>query len=137
VILSLTLVAPVRKRSRLLPCQLLSLMLFGAAEAQYTFDPAAHDDNGIRYFGSAKDSDGALLKGVVILIDSGWNSYVLVTDEVGRFKVTLPLGTVPEATAVKCSKVGYYFVRVIKRVEIKPSRLSVQVDCLLRKTGGL
>jgi hypothetical protein len=124
----------VTKPIQLLLWQVVSLMMFGSAEAQYTFDPATHDDErGIHYFGSAKDSNGALLKGVIVLIDSARDSYVLVTDEVGRFKVTLPLGTAPEATAVKCSKAGYYFVRVTKRVEIKPSKLSVQVDCLLRK----
>jgi hypothetical protein len=125
------------KRSQRLLWQVLPLMGFGSVEAQYTFDPAAHDEErGIHYFGSARDSNGALLRGVIVSIDSDRDSYVLVTDEVGRFKVILPLGTVPEATTVKCSKAGYYFVRVTKRVEIKPSRLSVQVDCLLRKTSA-
>lgn len=122
-------------RSPLLPCQVLALMFFASAEAQYTFDPTSHDEAGIHYFGSAKDGNGALLKGVTVVIDDNQSSYVLVTDEVGRFKVTLPLGTAPEATAVKCSKAGYAFVRVTKRPEVKPSRLSVQVDCLLRKVG--
>jgi hypothetical protein len=127
----------VAKLIQLLLCQVLSLMMLGSAEAQYTFDPAARDDEaGIHYFGSAKDSDGALLKGVIVIIDSGKDSYVLITDEVGRFKLTLPLGTAPESTAVKCSKAGYYFVRATKRVEIKPSRLSVQVDCRLRKASA-
>lgn len=117
--------------------QVLPLILFGPAEAQYTFDPTAHaDEAGIHYFGSAKDSNGALLKGVLVLIDSDRDSFVLVTDEAGRFKVTLPLGTAPEATAVKCSKAGYDFVRVAKRVDIRRSRLSVQVDCLLRKASA-
>jgi hypothetical protein len=127
----------VTKLIQLFLWQVLLLMMLGSAEAQYTFDSPAHDDEGgIHYFGSARDSNGALLKGVIVLIDSDRDSYVLVTDEVGRFKVTLPLGTAPEATAVKCSKAGYDFVRVTKRVEIKPSRLSVQVDCLLRKASA-
>jgi hypothetical protein len=111
-------------------------MFCASAEAQYSFDPTSHDEAGIHYFGSAKDSNGALLQGVTIVIDYDRSSYVLVTDEVGRFKVTVPLGTAPEATAVKCSKAGYAFVRVTRRVEVEPSRLSVQVDCLLRKASA-
>jgi hypothetical protein len=126
----------VKRRGKLLSLPVLSLIFLSSAEAQYTFDPAAHDDDGIRYFGSAKDTDGALLKDVTISIDSGRSSYVFITDEVGRFKVTLPLGTAPEATTLRCSKAGYYFVRVTKRVEIRPSRLSVQVDCQLRKVAA-
>jgi hypothetical protein len=126
----------VTKRSQLLLWQLLPLMFCGSVEAQYTFDPSAPDEAGIHYFGSAKDSNGALLKGVLVSIESGRDSYVLITDELGRFKVTLPLGTVPESTAVRCSKAGYDLVRVSKRVEIKPSRFSVQVDCLLHKGSG-
>jgi len=113
----------------------VACVVISAASAQYTFDPAAADEQGpsIRYFGAAKDDKGTLLAGVSVQIDSADSEYVFVTDEQGRFHANLPLDMVPEKTKSKCFKVGYQQLRVTTRPGPKGAKPTVQVDCVLRR----
>jgi hypothetical protein len=103
--------------------------------AQYVYDPNAADEQGppsIRYFGAAKDDKGTLLPGTTILLESAQLSFVLVTDEQGRFRANLPLELVAEKVSPKCSKPGFSVVRVTKRAGPEGVKPTVQVDCVLR-----
>jgi hypothetical protein len=111
-----------------------ALILIPSARAQYTYDPAAADEQipGIRYFGSAKDDNGSLMPGVTILLDGGQSSFIFVTDEQGRFHGTLPLDAVASRISPKCWKSGFEFLRATKRPGPEAPKPTVQVDCVLR-----
>jgi hypothetical protein len=125
-----------RIHDRLLPrvcaCLLVVLMFVPSASAQYVFDPNNADEKsgGIKYFGSAKDDQGALLPGVTILIG---RELVLVTDGQGRYRGSVdPMYTADET--IECSKRGYQFVRVLKRPgPVGAARQTVEANCILHK----
>jgi hypothetical protein len=103
------------------------------ANAQYTYNPAAADEGpGIKYFGSAKDDNGALLPGASVQLISGNLTHMLVTDEQGRFRDLLGLDMVPEKVTLRCFKAGYKLVQVNKRPGPSAPKQTVQVDCILR-----
>jgi hypothetical protein len=110
-----------------------ALSFAASASAQYSYDIGASDEQGIKYFGAAKDGRGDFLPGVTIVIESGQFSYVLVSDSQGRFKVALPPDTVPKGVQIKCMKVGYQQARLSKRSGPSGGRPVVQVDCELRR----
>jgi hypothetical protein len=104
------------------------------SQAQYTYGPGNPDEldlPGIRYFGSAKDEKGALLPGVTVSISTQQTDYILVTDELGRFRVSLPIQAVAGTVTAKCSKVGFTQVRLTKRPSPAGPKPSVQLDCVL------
>jgi hypothetical protein len=104
-----------------------------AAAQQYLYSPTSPDEvPGIRYFGSAKDDRGALLAGVSIHLVIKNLSYVLVTNEQGRYSVDLPVKMRAEDIAVKCFKAGYAVVRLNKRRGPTAAPIAtVQTDCVL------
>jgi hypothetical protein len=107
------------------------------ASAQYAFNPASADEApGIRYFGSAKDENGALLPAVSVLIDSEKQSYLFTTDEQGRYRVNVPLNLTPEKVTMKCFKSGFQLVRMNKRLGPSGPKVTVQVDCILKKSAS-
>lgn len=110
-----------------------SLAFFSPASAQYVFDPNNADENsgGIKYFGSAKDDQGALLPGVTVLIG---RELVLITDAQGRYRGSVDPMYTPDETAVACAKPGYEFVRAIKRPgPLSAARQTVEANCTLHK----
>lgn len=112
-----------------------ALLLAPPALAQYTFDPNNADEQGpgIKYFGSAKDERGALIPGASILVA---HSFVLVTDDQGRFRGNIDEGFTADKTPVGCSKPGYSFVRAVKRPgPAGGAKKTVQVDCVLHKNS--
>jgi hypothetical protein len=112
---------------------LVALICASPAWAQYSFDPSNADENsgGIKYFGSAKDDQGALLPGVTIRIG---RELVLVTDAQGRFRGSVDPMYAPDETAVGCSKPGYQLVRVVKRPgPAGAARQTVEANCVLHK----
>jgi hypothetical protein len=112
-------------------------MWVASSSAQYAFNPASADEApGIRYFGSAKDENGALLPAVSVLIDSDKQSYLFTTDEQGRYRVNVPLNLTPERVTMKCFKSGFQLVRMNKRLGPSGPKLTVQVDCVLKKSAG-
>src|ERR1700722_851375 len=62
-----------------------ALIFASSAWAQYSFNPDNADEKGpgIKYFGSAKDDQGALLPGVTMVIA---HAYTMVTDDQGRYR---------------------------------------------------
>jgi hypothetical protein len=105
--------------------------------AQYVYNPNNADEGpGIRYFGSAKDDHGALLPGVSVEISGGKLTYLLVTDEQGRFRQLLPLDMLPDKTSFKCFKQGYELLRMSKRAGPSAPKQTFQVDCVLKGTGA-
>jgi len=124
-----------KPRSGILLGIALAALLPSAAMAQYTFDPNNADETGpgIKYFGSVKDERGALVPGASILVS---HSFVLVTDNQGRFRGNVDVGYTADKTPVGCSKPGYSFVRVIKRPGPPGGvKQTVQVDCILKKNS--
>jgi hypothetical protein len=112
---------------------LASLMPLSSASAQYSFNPNNADENGpgIKYFGSAKDDQGALLPGVTMVIA---HAYTLVTDDQGRYRGNIDEMYTVENTPVGCSKPGYEFVRVVKRNgPTNGAKKTIQADCVLHK----
>jgi hypothetical protein len=118
-------------------CGVISLEPGSPARAQYTYNPANADEQevGIRYFGAAKDTNGALVPGATIMLSSDLSSYVFVTDEQGRFRGSLPLGAVANKVTPKCFKAGFQAVQVTKRPGPPGVKPTVQVDCVLRPSG--
>jgi len=116
------------------------LALTGRAEAQkqppqqtYMYDPSAADEQpGIKYFGAAKDANGALLKDVTFQLVTPQSTFVFVTDEQGRFRGNLPLGMTPDKVSSKCFKAGFLMTRIDVRPGPKAPKLTVQVDCFLK-----
>jgi hypothetical protein len=110
-----------------------ALSVHTAAVAQYVYNPNNADEGpGIRYFGSAKDDSGALLPNVSIQISSNNLTYMLVTDEQGRYRELVPLDMVPDKTTIKCFKAGYELVRLNTRLGPSAPKQTVQADCILR-----
>ena len=110
-----------------------ALMFAFPVSAQYSFDPNNADEKsgGIKYFGSAKDDQGALLPGVTILIG---RELVLVTDQQGRYRGSVDPMYTPDQTTIVCSKPGYKFVRAIKRPgPVGAARQTVEANCILHK----
>jgi hypothetical protein len=108
-------------------------MPFSSASAQYNFNPSNADESGpgIKYFGSAKDDQGALLPGVTMVIA---HAFTLVTDEQGRYRGNIDEMYTVENTPVGCSKPGYEFVRVVKRAgPANGAKKTIQADCILHK----
>ena len=102
--------------------------------AQYVFDPNNADEQsgGIKYFGSAKDDQGALLPGVTVLIG---RELALVTDMQGRYRGSVDPMYTPDQTKVVCSKPGYQLVRVIERPGApNAARQTVEANCILHKS---
>jgi hypothetical protein len=117
------------------PCLIVASTASPIAIAQYTYNPSSADEApGIKYFGSAKDANGALLPDVSIQIISSSLTYVVVTDEQGRFRENAKLDMVPEKVTLKCFKEGYQLVRLNKRPGPSAPKRTVQVDCVLRAT---
>ena len=111
----------------------LSMWLSARVEAQYFFRPDNQDEQGpgIRYFGSAKDANGVPLANASIVIDSGTLSFVMVTDDLGRFHKKVPVQMTLDKVAIKCFKPGYQSLRLEKRPGVGP-KPTVQVDCVLQ-----
>jgi hypothetical protein len=108
-----------------------------ASHAQYTFDPSAADEldkPGVMFFGVAKDENGKPVADVLVLLEDIDTNFTLVTNELGRYRAMLPVGTTLTSVSATCSKPGYVAVRVAKRPGAKRSTgPTVQVDCLLRR----
>ena len=109
------------------------LLFVSSASAQYSFDPSNADEQsgGIKYFGSAKDDQGALLSGVTILVG---RELVLVTDAQGRYRGSVDPQYTPDVTTLGCSKPGYQFVSMIKRPgPAGAAQQTVEANCVLHK----
>lgn len=115
------------------------LVVAAPARAQYEYNPnAPHemDNPGPRLFGSVKDERGVLVEGATIVLDSDRFSFVLVTDALGRFQITAPLGTPTEKVSAKCSKPGYESVRMTRRPGPTGVKPILQIDCVLRAVAS-
>jgi hypothetical protein len=111
----------------------LAALSVSPALAQYNFDPNNADEKGpgIKYFGSAKDDQGALLPGATIMIA---HYFTMVTDEQGRYRGNVDGSYTANDTPVGCSKPGYSFVRMSKRPGPPGGvKQTVEADCVLHK----
>lgn len=127
---------PVRRGQRRALLAFGAVLAISTASAQYAFDTPGddHSDEGVRYFGSAKDENGKMLADVTFRLDSETAAFIFVSDADGRFRGTLPLDVPFKDVKPKCFKAGLEFVRVTKRPGPKTAKqASVQVDCVLRK----
>jgi hypothetical protein len=113
-------------------------LLISSASAQYAFDTPGddHSQEGVRYFGSAKDEKGALVADVTFRLDSDSAAFMFISDAEGRFRGTLPLDIPFKTIKPTCFKDGLEAVRVTKRPGPRGAKqASVQVDCVLRKAA--
>ncbi len=111
----------------------LGVLSCGApATAQYVYNATNLDEQGpgIKYFGSVKDTNGALLKGAIVMIEY---QYVAVTDEQGRFRINLPDTLPGDKVYVACVNPGYQATRVNKRLGPHGPKVTVQIDCVMQK----
>jgi hypothetical protein len=121
-------------------CALVCTLLTASSapvSAQYRFNPANKDEQtaGIRYFGSVKDENGVVISDATITIEADRVSFVIVTDELGRFHDTLALDMTANKVKVGCFKAGYKSIRLTKRAGVIGPRPTVQVDCVLQHAG--
>lgn len=129
---------PVRRGSRWVTACMFVIACTATAisSAQYVYNPANADEGpSVRFFGSAKDDNGALLSGVSILLQSGSLSVLIATNEQGRYRVDLPVDTQPDRVTAKCFRKGLETVRVNRRLAPKGPKVMVQLDCVLRAAG--
>lgn len=107
-------------------------LICGGTEAQmYSYDPAHPPASAHVYFGSTKDSDGNFLSGVTVQLDTGQTSFVMVTDDAGRFKIEVPQDLLPSQIKFSCSKPGYVQRRAVTRFPPNHALSPVQADCVL------
>lgn len=111
---------------------LAALMAAGAARAQYDYNPSNPDEQGnfARYFGAVKDDKGAFLEGVTLIIQ---HSYVLVTDDAGRFTGYIPADIPPDKALIGCAKPGYRFVKMTRRPGVTKTSKWVEIACVLQR----
>lgn len=104
-----------------------------AAQAQlYMIDPRIDIDKASNtYFGSTKDADGRFLGGVTVEFSVENTSYVIVTDEAGRFRMHIPKYIAPATLKFNCSKPGFALVRATKRKPPGGAVSPVQADCVM------
>ena len=108
----------------------------GVAHAQmYAYDPANPPGSAHVYFGSTKDGDGNSLSGVTVQLDTGQTSFVMVTDDAGRFKIEVPQDAPPSQIKFRCSKPGYVQTRAVTRFPPNHALSPVQADCVLERKG--
>jgi hypothetical protein len=103
------------------------------AHAQmYTPDPRIDFDMATNtFFGSTKDTKGRFLSGVTAQFKAENVTYVMTTDDAGRFKVHVPKSIKPGKLVFSCSKPGYRQVSAIKRPPPGHATTPVQADCVL------
>jgi len=120
-------------KSWILAAALCGLGIAAPASAQYAFDASNPDEQGIKYFGSAKDAGGTVIPGATIVLAIDKASFIYFTDETGRFRGSVPLDTDLTKVSTTCSKAGYKFVRFSKRPgPTNNDKPSVQLDCVLK-----
>jgi hypothetical protein len=83
------------------------------------------------YFGSTKDTDGRFLSGVTASIKVDNATYLMVTDDAGRFKIRVPKNFPASRLKFSCSRPGYVLVRATKRPPPGNAPSPVQADCVL------
>ena len=108
------------------------------ATQMYAFDPKHPPANATAnvYFGSTKDARGNFLSGVTVQLEIDLVTYVMVTDDAGRFKLEVPKEVLPSMVKFLCSKPGYSQVRATKRPPPDKSASPIQADCVLGRTNG-
>lgn len=114
----------------------LTLILAGQAGAQmYAFDPKHPPANATAnvYFGSTKDRSGHFLSGVTARLEIDQVTYVMVTDEAGRFKIGVPKEVLPSMVKFSCFKPGYIQIQATKRLPPDKAASPIQADCVLER----
>jgi hypothetical protein len=106
-----------------------------AVAQMYAFDPSNPPGNANVYFGSTKDRDGNFLDGVTVRLEVGQVTYVMVTDDAGRFKIEVSKEVEPSQVKFLCSKPGYIQVRATKRPPPNHALSPIQADCVLDRRG--
>jgi|ERR1700678_771127 hypothetical protein len=120
-----------RRRSVSLMVAIIIVAMNRAIAQMYSYDPTQPPANGHIYFGSTKDADGNFLSGVTVALDVGETTYVMVTDEAGRFKIEVSNETMPSQVRFRCSKPGYIQLRAVQRLPPNKAPSPVQADCVL------
>jgi hypothetical protein len=100
----------------------------------YTPDPKIDFDSATNtFFGSTKDEDGHFLSGVTASFAADNVTYVMTTDDAGRFKIHVPKYIAPSRVKFICSKPGYKMTRATKRPPPKGATTPIQADCVLTR----
>ena len=131
------------QHSRIDVCSRLVMALWlvtgqvSAAWAQlYMPDPKIDIDTATNtYFGSTKDTEGRFLSGVTVEFNADNTTYVMVTDDAGRYKLHIPKYFSPSQVKFNCSKPGFGLVRTTKRPPPAHALSPIQADCVLAPKG--
>jgi hypothetical protein len=124
------------KQHQILPA-IASLLCTNSALAQiYAYDPAHPIGSGHVYFGSTKDTNGHSLSGVTVRLDAGQTTYVMVTDDAGRFRIEVPKELTADRVRFSCSKPGYTQLRATTRLAPNKAPSPIQADCVLDRRSG-
>jgi hypothetical protein len=116
---------------------LASVLTFAASTRRacaqlYTPDPRIDFDSATNtFFGSTKDEDGHFLSGVTASFTADNVTYVMTTDDAGRFKVHIPKYISPSRVKFSCSKPGYTMTHATKRPPPGGATSPIQADCVL------
>jgi hypothetical protein len=116
-----------------------ALVAGAPAEAQmYAFDPMNPPANAVAnvYFGSTKDRAGQSLSDVTVQLEIDMVTYVVVTDDAGRFKILVPKEVTPAMVKFSCSRPGYRQIMATKRSPPNKAISPIQADCVLERKSG-
>ena len=98
---------------------------------------AANADEGVPYFGFAKDNRGKGIAGVAIsATTANGSSFVVQTDNVGRYRIPgFSKSVNAKLVQISCAKSGYKLVARDRRVMRTPN-LPIETNCVLAPEAG-
>jgi hypothetical protein len=99
---------------------------------------SANSDEGVPYFGFAKDTRGKFLPGVAIsATTASGSSFVVQTDNMGRYRIPgFSKSVDAKRVQVTCSKTGYKLVARDRRVMRSTTDVPIETNCVLAPEAG-
>jgi hypothetical protein len=99
---------------------------------------SANSDEGVPYFGFAKDTHGKYLPGVAISATTATgSSFVVQTDHMGRYKIPgFSKSVDAKRVQVTCSKTGYKLIARDRRVLRTTANVPIETNCVLAPDSG-
>ena len=119
-----------------LPAIFLTIIVAGfttpsIAQLYSDFSPASNDSAENVYFGAAKDGDGNYVRGATVVVATSLMDFVAVTDDQGRFRLSLPVDITPSEVKARCSHNAYRDSRIVRRLPRGEALTPVEISCRL------
>ncbi len=98
---------------------------------------AANADEGVPFFGFAKDNRGKGIAGAAIqATTASGSSFVVTTDSVGRYRIPgFSKSVNAKLVQVTCAKTGYKLITRDRRV-MRTANMPIETNCVLAPEAG-